>query len=183
MSVLSRALTIAGAGLSYLLRGIDLVVAGLGWTIAWLLVAMVVGQFALVLLRYVFGVGFIMGQEAVVFAHGTVFMVLAALALQADQHVRVDVFYRRLNARGRALVDVLGLVVFLLPLCGLILLVGWPYVETSWAIQERSRETAGLPFVYIHKTMVIVFAGLLGLQGLAMLVRKLTVLFGLPAIR
>ena len=159
--------------LTRLLSAIDALTGWTGQLLAWLLVPMVVGQFVLVLLRYVFGVGSIWGQEAVLFAHGAVFMGIAALVLRDDRHVRVDVLYRRLQPRRRALVDVLGLIVFLLPLCALMLITGWPYVATSWATLEGSRETAGLPLVFLHKTFILVFAGLVGLQGLAILVRKL----------
>lgn len=162
----------------FLLRAIDAIVAAIGNAVAWLLVPMVVGQFALVLLRYVFGIGSIMGQEAVVFGHGTIFMVIAAFVMQKDEHVRVDIWYSRLGLRGRAKVDAFGLALFVLPLCALILIVGWPYVVSSWAILEGSRETSGLPLVFVHKTMVLVFAGLLALQGVAELIRKLAVLLG-----
>lgn len=162
----------------FFLRAIDAIVSVIGNGVAWLLVPMVIGQFALVLLRYVFGIGTIMGQEAVIFGHGTIFMVIAGLVMQRDEHVRVDIWYTRLGQRGRAKVDTFGLAVFVLPLCALILIVGWPYVASSWAILEGSRETSGLPLVFVHKTMVLVFAALLALQALAELIRKLSVLLG-----
>lgn len=162
----------------FFLRAIDAIVAAIGTGVAWLLVPMVVGQFALVLLRYVFGLGSIMSQEAVIFGHGTIFMVIAAFVMQKDEHVRVDIWYSRLGLRSRAKVDAFGLAVFVLPLCVLILIVGWPYVASSWAILEGSRETSGLPLVFVHKTMVLVFAGLLALQAVAELIRKLAVLLG-----
>ena len=152
---------------------IDAVNDAVGRWIAWLSVAMVAGQFALVVLRYTFGIGSILGQEAVLFAHGTLFMVAAAYALRHDAHVRVDVFYRRAGPRTKALVDLVGAILLLLPVCVVLWLVAWPYVTASWAILEGSRETSGLPAVFLQKTMILVFAGLLGVQGLSLVLRNL----------
>ena len=159
--------------LAPLADAIDAVNDAVGRWIAWLSVAMVVGQFALVVLRYTFGIGSILGQEAVLFAHGTLFMVAAAYALRHDSHVRVDVFYRRAGPRTKALVDLIGAVLLLLPVCIILWLVAWPYVTASWAILEGSRETSGLPAVFLQKTMILVFAGLLGVPGLSLVLRNL----------
>ena len=157
---------------------IDVVNDAIGRWIAWLSVAMVIGQFILVVLRYTFGIGSILGQEAVLFAHGTLFMVAAAYALRHDAHVRVDVFYRRAGPRTKALVDLIGAILLLLPVCIVLWLVAWPYVTASWAILEGSRETSGLPAVFLQKSMILVFAGLLGVQGLSLVLRNLLRLAG-----
>jgi TRAP-type mannitol/chloroaromatic compound transport system permease small subunit len=92
--------------------------------------------------------------------------------------VRVDIFYRDAIPRRRALVDLLGTVIFLLPMAGLILWVSLPYVARSWAIFERSQEAAGLPAVFLLKTAIPVFALLLILQGVAEAIRAADVLRG-----
>ncbi len=84
---------------------------------AWLTLLMVVVTFVVVVMRYVFDAGLIWMQESVVWMHAFVFMIGAAYTLQRDEHVRVDIFYREMDVRGRAWVDFLGVLIFLLPLC------------------------------------------------------------------
>ena len=121
--------------------------------------------FCIVLLRYGFSTGAIAAQEAVQYLHATLFMLGAAIALRAEQHVRVDIFYRNFTPRQRAWVNTLGHIVFTLPLCALI---GWGslgYVIDSWSAREASPEPGGLPFVFILKTLIPTMALLLGLQA------------------
>jgi TRAP-type mannitol/chloroaromatic compound transport system permease small subunit len=143
----------------------------IGRAAAWLVLAVVLVQFAVVLLRYLFGTGSIWLQESIVYAHGFAFMLAAAWVLKTGGHVRVDVFYREMGVRNRAFVDLLGTIFLLLPMAGLILWVSVPYVVRSWAIFERSQETSGLPFVFLLKTAIPVFAAMLILQGIAEVVR------------
>ena len=145
----------------------------LGKASAWLTLFMVLVTFVVVVLRYVFDVGLIWLQESVVWMHGFVFMVGAAYTLQQEQHVRVDIFYREMNPRGRAWVDLIGVAVFLLPLC---VLLGWrafDYVAMSWQLQEASRESGGLPYPFIPllKSILVIMPVMVSLQGFALLSR------------
>ena len=135
---------------------------------------MVVVTFIVVVLRYVFDIGFIWVQESIIWMHAIVFMLGAAYALEREEHVRVDVFYRRFGARGRALVDCVGVVLFLLPLCA------WDFVATSWRIGESSRESGGLPYpmVPLLKSVLVVMPAALALQGLSLGLRSLWTLTG-----
>jgi TRAP-type mannitol/chloroaromatic compound transport system permease small subunit len=151
--------------------GIDRLVAAIGRAVAWLALAIVLLQFAVVVLRYVFGIGSIWLSESVIYGHATMFMLAAAWTLQAGGHVRVDIFYADASPRTRALVDLLGSLLLLLPFVAVILWFALPYVGRSWALLERSRETSGLPFVYLLKTVIPLFAVLLGLQGIAQAIR------------
>lgn len=152
----------------------------IGRAVAWLLLAMMGVQFALVVLRYVFGTGWLYASEAVVYMHAAVFLLASAYTLAVDAHVRVDVIYRGLSAKARAGVDLLGTVVFLLPFCWLLWQQGYPYVARSWAVLEGSRETSGLPFVYLLKTLILVFAATVALQGVAWLIRAGLVVLDKP---
>ncbi|MEX2009248.1 MAG: TRAP transporter small permease subunit, partial [Dongiaceae bacterium] len=98
-----------------------------------------------------------------------------------DGHVRVDIFYRVASARRRALVDLVGVFVFLLPVCGLIWYVSWPYVAASWAVLEGSRETSGIQAVYLFKAAILAFCLLVGVQGLSLAARAALVLAGAAA--
>lgn len=151
-------------------------IGAMGRGVAWLLLAMVLLQFALVLMRYVFGVGAVWVQELVIWCHALVFLGAAAWTLGANGHVRVDIFHGRMTPRARAGVELLGIVAFLWPMCWLIWDVGLPYVERSWAVREGSREVGGLPGVFLLKTMILVFAVSMAAQGLYLAVRAVRVL-------
>lgn len=151
------------------------------WTgrgIAWLTLFMVLTTFGIVVLRYGFGIGSIAAQEAVTYMHALVFLLGAAYTLKHDGHVRVDIFYRGMSERRRAWIDLLGTLLLLMPVCLFILWASWDYVAASWALREGSRETSGLPGVYLLKTAIPLMAVLLLLQGLALGARALLVLAG-----
>jgi len=155
---------------------IDRLTAAIGRTVMWCGLAMVVLQVMVVLMRYVLGVGSIWLSEAIVYAHATLFMGASAWTLQQGGHVRVDIFYADAAPRSRAVVDLLGAVVLLLPFCCVLAWFALPYVGRSWAILEHSREASGLPLVFLLKTLIPVFAVLLGLQGIAQAIRAALVL-------
>jgi TRAP-type mannitol/chloroaromatic compound transport system permease small subunit len=155
---------------------IDRLNAAIGRAAAWLCLFMVLVQFAVVVMRYVLGVGSIWLTESIIYAHAGLFMLAAAWTLKEGGHVRVDVFYAHATPRTKALVDLVGAIVLLLPFALAIALISEPYVARSWAILERSRETSGLPFVYLLKTLIPLFAVLLALQGVAQAIRAVDVL-------
>jgi TRAP-type mannitol/chloroaromatic compound transport system permease small subunit len=150
----------------------------LGRAIAWLTLAMAVLTFTVVIMRYFLGAGSIALQESVTYLHALVFLLGAGYTLKHDGHVRVDIFYQRLSERGQAGVNLLGGLLFLMPVCLLILLTCWDYVAASWAIRETSDETSGLPFVYLLKSLLILMPLTLLLQAIAETARNLLVLMG-----
>ena len=150
---------------------IDRITAAVGRIATWCSLYVVVAEFAVVVFRYALGFGSIQLQESVLYAHAGVFMLAAAWTLQNDGHVRVDIFYAHSTARARAAVDLLGAVVFLLPFAAVLFALTLPYVGRSWHIFEGSPQPSGLPFVYLLKTVILVFAALIGLQGVAQAIR------------
>jgi len=150
---------------------IDRLVAAVGRTVMWLSLAIVLLQFAVVVMRYAFGIGSIALSESVLYGHAAMFMLAAAWTLREDGHVRVDVFYAQASPRAKALVDLVGALLLLLPFMVVILWFALPYATRSWAILERSREAGGLPFVYLLKTLIPAFAVLLALAGIAQAIR------------
>ena len=146
-----------------------------GRVVAWFSLPMVILTFIIVVLRYAFDLGWIWMQESVVWMHAAVFMLAAAYTLKRDEHVRVDIFYRKMSVRQKALVDVLGTVLFLLPVSVFLIATSWDYVAVSWSIREGSREAGGLPFpcVPLLKSVIPLTAFLLVLQGIAMLFENL----------
>jgi TRAP-type mannitol/chloroaromatic compound transport system permease small subunit len=147
---------------------------------SWLTLVMVIVTVIVVVMRYVFDAGAVWLQESVVWMHAVVFMVGAAYTLQQDEHVRVDIFYRGMSERRRAWVDLLGTLLFLLPLCLFLGYKAWDFVVVSWQLTESSREPGGMPypFVPLLKSLTLVMPLLLVLQGVAMLIRALQVLRG-----
>jgi TRAP-type mannitol/chloroaromatic compound transport system permease small subunit len=157
---------------------IDRFNGAVGRTVAWCALALVAVQFVAVVLRYVFGVGWIWVEESIVYIHATLFMAGAAYTLLHEGHVRVDIFYAEATARQRAWVDLLGTVAFLWPVAGLIIAKAGPYVTASWAILEGSPDTSGIPAVFLLKSLLLVFAGLIALQGMSMAAAAMAVIKG-----
>ncbi|WP_018699200.1 TRAP transporter small permease subunit [Amorphus coralli] len=157
---------------------IDAINLWTGRILAWLALAVVLVQFIVVVMRYVFGVGSIQMQELIIYLHAFLFMLAAAYTLRVDGHVRIDIFYREASPRRKAWVNLLGCLFFLMPVCTLIFWISWPYVSNSWAILEGSRESSGIPGVFLLKTAILVFAAQLFLQGLAMVIHSILALGG-----
>jgi len=155
---------------------IDRVTAAIGRAAAGCCLFIVLAEFAVVVMRYALGLGSIRMQESVLYAHAAVFMLAAAWTLQIDGHVRVDIFYAQAKPRTRAIVNLLGAIIFLAPFAAVLAMLSVSYVARSWTILERSRETSGLPFVYLLKTLIPLFALLLGLQGVAQAFRAVLML-------
>lgn len=140
---------------------------------SWLTLVMVVVTFVIVVMRYMFDAGAVWLQESVVWMHAAVFMIGAAYTLQQEEHVRVDIFYRNMSARRRALVDLLGVLLLLLPVCTFLGIEAWDFVSVSWRLHEVSREPGGLPYPFIPllKSVLLLMPLALSLQGVSMLLR------------
>lgn len=154
------------------MQAIDAVTDVTGRAIAWLTVAMVVTVMTVVVTRYFLSVGSIALQESVTYLHCMIFMLGLAFTLKHDGHVRVDIFYRNFSAKTQAAVNLGGAVLFLMPVCVLLLVTSWDYVLASWAIGETSAENNGLPFVYLLKTLMLLMPMTLMLQGIAEILRN-----------
>lgn len=150
----------------------------IGRGVSWLALLIVIVQLLVVVGRYVFGIGYIWLQELITYMFGFMFMLGAAYTLRHDGHVRVDIFYREAKPRTKAIINLIGSVVFLIPVCILIFWIAWPYVMQSWSILEGSTEASGIPARYLQKTAILAFAVLMGLQGLSMVVHSILALRG-----
>jgi TRAP-type mannitol/chloroaromatic compound transport system permease small subunit len=156
------------AGLERTAAALDAVVRRIGLTARWAALAMVLVQFAVVVLRYVFATSWIWLQELIIYLHGLLFMLGAAYTLLVDQHVRVDVVYARLGARARAWIDLLGTLLLLIPACLVIIAFSWRFAWRSWAILEGPISVGGIPASFLLKSLVPLFAVLLLLQALSL---------------
>ncbi|ASJ74311.1 TRAP transporter small permease subunit [Granulosicoccus antarcticus] len=139
--------------------------------VRWLVLAMVLLQFAIVVGRYVFGVNFIAAQESVLYLHSTLFMLAAGYTLLVDKHVRVDVFYAKATEKTRRHIDIFGHVFFLIPTMLAVMYWSWPTVVNSWKILEGPISVGGLKAVYLMKSLIPAFCLLVLLQSVAILLR------------
>lgn len=138
-----------------------------GQWVAWGTVSLVLITALVVILRYGFAIGSIALQEAIMYNHALLFMLGLAYTYQHDKHVRVDIFYVNASVRFRAWINLLGSLVFTLPVMAFILWVGWDYVAASWAVKETSTEGGGIAYLYVLKSVILVMAVLVTLQALA----------------
>ncbi len=150
-----------------------------GTTTAWLTGIMVIITALVVGLRHGFGIGSVALQESVTYMHAAVFMLGAAYTLKQDGHVRVDILHKTMSPRARAWVEVLGSLLFTLPV---MVFIGWgslDFVRESWRIGEGSTDSGGLGGVYWLKTLIPLMALSVALQALAEMLRNLLVLMNL----
>nr|WP_136252616.1 TRAP transporter small permease subunit [Ningiella ruwaisensis] len=148
-------------------KGIDAINTALGQFVAYATFLMAIIMFAIVVLRYGFNLGWIAMQESVTYLHAAVFLLGSAFTYQQNAHVRVDVFYRQFSERKKAWVNLIGSLIFMLPVSLYIGIICFEYVIDSWALLEGSREPGGLPFVYVLKSFLLVFATSMVLQALS----------------
>lgn len=147
-----------------------------GRTIPWMTLFMVLVTFAIVVLRYVFARGWVWMQEIVLYMHAFVFLLAAAHTLARDAHVRVDILYRPLPQRRKALVNLLGAILLLVPSCAVLLYQSLPFVLDSWRVLEGSKDGGGLEVVFLLKTGIPAFCLLLLIQAWSVIARSLEVL-------
>lgn len=165
--------------LACFVRTVDSINENIGRAVSWLALFMVLIQFAVVVTRYVFGIGFIWLQESIIYMHAFVFLAAAGYTLLHNGHVRVDIFYGSMSERGKAIVDLIGGLVFLLPMCVAIFWISLGYVTRSWLVLEGSPEgDSGIPAVFLLKAMILVFCVVVALQGLALMARSILALTG-----
>lgn len=163
---------------SALQKLIDRVSEVTGNAVAWLTLLMVIVTFVIVIMRYTFDAGLIWLQESLIWLHAIVFMVGAAYTLKHESHVRVDVFYRSMSARSQAWVDLVGVLLFLLPLCLFLAYKAFGFAAISWSMHEASREPGGLPYPVLPlvKSVLIIMPVTVAMQGVSLLLKAVATL-------
>jgi len=140
---------------------------------------MLFAQAGVVLARYVFGLAFSWLSELVTYGFAALFLLASAATLRDDGHVRVDILRPRFGAQGRAAIELAGAYLFIFPIC---ILVFWSAISPSfvraWMNFEGSRESDGLPLLFLFRTLVPAFAALLMAQGLGQALKAALVLRG-----
>ena len=148
----------------------------IGEIISWCTLLMVLITVLVVVLRYGFNIGFIWMQESVRFMYAAVFLLCGGYTLLKDKHVRVDVLYLNLSTKNKAIIDLLGSIFLLLPVCFVIFYYSWSYVINSWEQMEGSIEERGLHLVFLMKTFIWAFAILVSLQSISIIINSCIIL-------
>lgn len=165
-------------GLAVLVRGISAINWLVGQVLSWLALACVLVCFTVVVQRYFFNISILWMQDLYVWISGAMFTGVAGFALLRQDHVRVDIFYRPASIRRKAISDLIGVCLFLIPFMIVVWIYAFPAVRRSWGFYEASANIGGMPGLFILKTFILVFAVLVGLQGIAMGARSILVLAG-----
>jgi len=157
--------------MKFLIRSADAITEFAGNIAAICCVLLVALMFALVVARYSFGIGSIASQELTQWLHGTAFLLALCYGLKHNSHVRVDIFSQRWSKRKQALMEIIGIVIFLLPLAIFWCWISFDYVAVSWSQNEGSN-SGGLPGWFLIKTLIPLSAVLLIFQALANAIRS-----------
>ena len=163
-----------------LVRAIDTVSTATGWLAGWLIVPMTIAVVYEVVARYAFGAPTRWSYEVTYMTYGAQFMLATAYTLLKGGHIRTDVFYERWSATTRATIDAVCYVLFFFPGLVFILYAGWVEARFAWEIGERTGLRIWmLPVpMYVFKAVIPATAALLLLQGLAELIRCVTIVRG-----
>ena len=164
------------SALAQLSKFIDRFNTIIGYLCAFFVFSMVIVVFTVVVLRYGFNIGFIWMQEVYVWLHSFVFMLGAGFTYLANEHVRIDVFYREASKKYKATVDLFGNIFLLLPFLYIIWNYSYPFVYRSFLMGEVSREAGGMPALYILKSAILWFCIVLFLQLISNVIKSILTL-------
>ena len=145
----------------------------IGRAMGWLMFLLVAVVTVDVISRYLFNTGAVVVQEGEWWLFSIIFLSAAGFTFVTDSHVRVDIIYSRLTKRNRNWVDLISSFVFLFPMCALIIYTSYPFIRDSWNVGEVSPDPGGIPMLYVLKTFIPLGFFLLGLQGVARVVRTI----------
>ena len=128
-----------------------------GKFISLMIPIMTILMIVIIVARYFFGIGLTGLQELVMYIHALIFLGCAGYVHYRDEHVRVDIFYRESSDLYKRNINYFLSLVFLIPVCFVIGYYSIELIEMSWKIKEVSTEAGGLNYVYLQKTLIILF--------------------------
>ncbi len=164
------------AALNQVSRVVDRINTYIGYLCGLFAFSMVLIVFSVVVLRYGFSIGFIWMQEIYVWLHSFIFMLGSGFTYLANEHVRIDVFYRDASEKYKAIVDLLGNIIFLLPFLYIIWKFSYPFVYRSFLMSEVSREAGGMPALYVLKSAILWFCIVLFIQIISNVIKSITII-------
>ena len=117
-----------------------------------------------VILRYIFSIGFIWHQDLYIWTHAIFILLGISYTLKKDGHVRIDLFYKDFNKKQKKIINLIGVIIFGIPLTYLLLTNGLDYFIRSYNLNESSKESGGFPYIYILKFFIFFLGVLLFLE-------------------
>lgn len=159
-------------------HAIDRMSHWVGKSIIWLILAATLISALNAIARKAFNVGSNAFLEIQWYLFAAVFMLGAGHAFMQNAHVRIDVLANKLSLKSRILIDIGGIIVFLLPLCYLVIDLSWPVVANAYHSGEMSSNSGGLIRWPVFALAPLGFA-LLALQGISELIKRIAFLMGL----
>ena len=158
---------------------IDTLNQWVGRGVAWVTLGLVLVVFVDVVMRYMFSTSFVFTQELEWHLFGFIFLIGAGYTLLHDGHVRVDIIYQRVGFKTRAWINLLGVILFLIPGCIMVISTSWTFTANSFAILEGSPDPGGIPFRFILKSCLPIGFTLLLLQGISLGIHSLMQILGI----
>ncbi len=159
-----------------LINVLDNFTENVGKITSWFAVFMVLIISLDVIIRYLFEFTFIWIIELEIYLFGFLFLLGSGYALKHEKHVRVDVFYSRFSEKKKAIIDLFGSVLYLLPWCFIVINGSFKYAYSSFKISEGSPQPGGLPALYILKFAITLGFILLLIQGVSQILKSITIL-------
>jgi TRAP-type mannitol/chloroaromatic compound transport system permease small subunit len=160
-----------------LTQGIDALNRAIGWLAMWLILAATLISAGNATVRRVLGTSSNAWLEVQWYLFAAVFMLGGGYAFLRNAHVRIDFISARLSARTRNWIDIVGIVIFVLPLCVMMIHLGWPLFERAWTSGEMSSNAGGLVRWPVYLLIPVGFA-LLALQSVSELIKRIAFLRG-----
>jgi len=160
-----------------LARLIDALTERVGRLVIWLVLVATLISAGNALARYALGESANAWLEIQWYLFGAMFLLAAGYTLKHNGHVRIDILYNRFGPRGQAWIDLVGGLLFLLPMAVLLAWLGWPMFLDAWLSHEMSPDAGGLVRWPVKLLLPLGF-GLLALQGVAEVIKRLGVLIG-----
>jgi TRAP-type mannitol/chloroaromatic compound transport system permease small subunit len=162
---------------------IDNINQWVGRGVAWVTLGLVLVVFIDVLMRYLLNVSFVFTQELEWHLFGFIFLIGAGYTLLHDGHVRVDIIYQRLGPKGRAWINLCGVILFLIPGCIMVMTTSWKFMANSFAILEGSPDPGGIPYRFVLKSCIPIGFTLLLLQGISLGIHSFMQIVGIEETR
>ncbi|QIO34788.1 TRAP transporter small permease subunit [Bradyrhizobium sp. 1(2017)] len=159
-------------------QGIDAFTRWTGKRIAWLILLAVIISSVNAIVRKTFDTSSNSWLELQWVLFSIVFLLCAPWTLLDNEHIRIDIVSNTLPKKARNVIDVVGHVFFLMPICMIMIITGVPFFLRSFQINEQSGNAGGLP-QWPAKSLIMIGFALLLVQGISELIKRIAVMRGL----
>lgn len=141
--------------------------------LVYILLLMISLVFISIVLRYLFNISYVSIQEMIIYLHASIFMFGISYALKEDAHVKIDIIINQLDSNLKFIINIIGLIFFLLPTSIFIIFISSDMVSQSWRILEGSSEAGGMNAVFILKSFIPIMGLLVLIQTISKLIKTI----------